>query len=726
MELCVALEYYSRRLIRAINTSYHKVHNHNQHTTQHLTITKVLLMDITSFLKDNNLSVPFFVLSSIFFLLLVVKLAKPTSSKKLPPGPRGLPIIGNLHQVGDRPHASTAKFAKEYGPLISLRLGKQILVVASSPDAAREILKTQDRFLSSRVVPTAFQQPSLIPHSLIWSDCNQTWKGLRTLCRTELFSAKALESHSRLREQKLGHLVDFLHKNQGQVINLEDVVFITLFNTLTSIIFSRDFLDLKDVHGTRDGLNESLHKIIEYGGIIKDFGIRKGTMKQYNKTFAYWEDIIEERRAHVNSPTWSSENAESFLDRMLENGFSNDQINQLVTELFVAGTNTTTSSVVWAMTELVRHKEVIFKIAEEIKREINTDKISDSHLSKLPYLQASIKEAMRLHPPVPLLLPHMAAETCEVMNYTIPKNSKIFVNLWAMGRDPKVWDDPLSFKPERFIGSKIDIKGQDFELLPFGSGRRTCPRMPSGIKSVQLILASLINDFDLVLPNNVDPMKLDMSDKFGIALKMEKPLKELFVAGTNTTTSSVVWAMIELVRHKEILFKIAEEIKREINTDKISDSQLSKLPYLQASIKEAMRLHPPVPLLLPHMAAETCEVMNYTIPKNAKILVNLWEMGRDPKVWEDPLSFKPERFIGSKLDIKGQDFELLPFGTGRRMCPGMPLGIKSVQLILVSLINEFDLVLPNDVDPMKLDMSDKFGIALKMEKPLKVIFKSKD
>ncbi|KAI3718993.1 hypothetical protein L6452_19882 [Arctium lappa] len=498
-------------------------------------------MDITSFLRDNNLSTPLFVLSTTLFLLLIVKLTKASSFKNLPPGPPRLPIIGNLHQVGDRPHVSTAKFAKEYGPLISLRLGKQLLVVASSPEAAMEILKTQDRFLSSRVVPTAFQQSSLIPHSLIWSECNQTWKNLRTLCRTEMFSSKALESQSRLRDEKLGQLLEFLHRKQGQVINVEDVVFTTLFNTLSSTIFARDFLDLKDVHGTRDGLKESLHKIIEYGGLIKDFGsffpmferfdlqgIRKGTMTQYKKTFAYWEDIIEERRARINSSAWSSEQAQSFVDRLLENGFSNDQINQLVTELFVAGTNTTTTSVVWAMTEIVRHKEVMSKIVEEIKREINSDTITDSQLSKLPYLHASIKEAMRLHPPVPLLLPHMAAETCEVMNYTIPKNSKIFVNLWAMGRDPKVWDDPLSFKPERFIGSKVDFKGQDFELLPFGSGRRMCPGMPSGVKSVQLILASLIREFDLVLPDDVDPMKLDMNDKFGIALKMEKPLKLLF------------------------------------------------------------------------------------------------------------------------------------------------------------------------------------------------------
>ncbi|KAJ0715165.1 putative cytochrome P450 [Helianthus annuus] len=120
------------------------------------------------------------------------------------------------------------------------------------------------------------------------------------------------------------------------------------------------------------------------------------------------------------------------------------------------------------MSELVRHQQVMLKIDDEMKKEIKYDKINSSHLSKLPYLQACIKEAMRLHPPVPLLLPHMAADTCEVMSYTIPKNTKVFVNLWAMGRDPNVWDDPFSFDPERFMVTKLDFRGQDFELLPFG------------------------------------------------------------------------------------------------------------------------------------------------------------------------------------------------------------------------------------------------------------------
>ncbi|KAK9063218.1 hypothetical protein SSX86_017088 [Deinandra increscens subsp. villosa] len=501
-------------------------------------------MDISSFLIDNNLPFPLFFLSTFLFLLFTFKQTKSPSSKSLknlPPGPPKLPIIGNLHQVGNKPHISSANIAREYGPLISLHLGKQLVVIASTPEAAMGVLKTQDRFLSSRFVPTAFQHKNLLPNSLIWSECNQTWRNLRTLTRTHMFSNKALEAQSALREEKIGHMMDFLHSKQGQVINIEDVVFTTLFNTLSSIIFAKDLIVLNDNYGRDDELKATLYQIIEFGGRVIDFGsffpilerfdlhgIRKGSMKQFLKAFGYWEYIIEERRSQVSSSTWSSEEAQSFVDHLLENGFSNNQIHELVTELFVAGSNTTTRTVVWVMSELVRHKEVMSKVDDEMKKEIKSDKINPSHLSKLYYLQACIKEAMRLHPAVPLLLPHKAAETCEVMNYTIPKNTKVFVNMWAMGRDPKVWDDPLSFNPERFMGSKMDFKGQDFELLPFGSGRRICPGLPFGVKSVEFILASLIHEFKWVLPDGEEHSKLDMNSKFGIAMKREKPLKLIF------------------------------------------------------------------------------------------------------------------------------------------------------------------------------------------------------
>ncbi|KAJ9560484.1 hypothetical protein OSB04_005644 [Centaurea solstitialis] len=244
-------------------------------------------------------------------------------------------------------------------------------------------------------------------------------------------------------------------------------------------------------------------------------GIRKGTMRQYNKTFAHWEDIIEERRARINSSTWSSEQAQSFLDRMLENGFSNDQINQWSHELFVAGTNTTTTSVVWAMTELVRHKEVMSKIVEEIGREIKSDTMTDSELSKLPYLQACIKEAMRLHPPVPLLLPHMAAETCEVMNYTFLRTPK-YLSIFGQ------WAETLKFgmtlylsNPKDLLDQKWILKAKTLSYYHLVRGGGCVPECHQVSRVFNFILASLIREFDLALPEDVDPLKLDMNDNLG-------------------------------------------------------------------------------------------------------------------------------------------------------------------------------------------------------------------
>ncbi|GJZ11314.1 cytochrome P450 [Tanacetum coccineum] len=202
-------------------------------------------------------------------------------------------------------------------------------------------------------------------------------------------------------------------------------------------------------------------------------------------------------------------------------------------------------------------------------------------------------------------------------------------------------------------------------------------------------------------------------------------MQELFIAGTDTVVSTIEWAMAELLKNKEIMDKVQEELKREINSNSIMEYDFSHLTYFNAFIKETLRLHPVVPLLLPRRAVEACEVMNYTIPQNSQIWVNVWAIGRDPKVWEDPNTFKPERFIGSHLDFTGHDYEFIPFGGGRRMCPGIPSGIKSLQTILATLIHEYDWVLPSNENPAKLDMNEKFGVTLQKEKPLELIFNAK-
>ncbi|KAI3735253.1 hypothetical protein L6452_14745 [Arctium lappa] len=495
-------------------------------------------MDLIAFLRESNML--FLVFTSFFFLLLI-KLKFSKTIKNLPPSPPTLPIIGNLHQMGDKPHISITNLAKEYGPLISLRLGSQLLVVASSPETAREILKIQDRSFSSRFVPSTYRQSSVLPYSLLWSDCDQTWRTLRTICRTELFSAKAMDTYSSVRGEKISDMLEFLRNKQGEVVDIGDLAFKTMFNTLSCIIFGKDLIDLKEEHETRGGLKDSVENILEYGGKtdLGDFfpifrrldlqGIKKGGLKQIKTAFSFWEDIIKDRRSQICSPTWSSDQVNSLLDRLIEQGFSDFQINQFATELYIAGTDTTTSVVGWAIAELLTHKDVLSEVEREVgKKQIDFDKISESQLSELPYLHACIKETLRMHPTGPFLLPHRAQETCEVMGYTVPKDTQVFVNIWAISRDPKIWDDPLSFKPERFIDSKVDFRGQNFEFTPFGAGRRMCPGLPLGFKSVELILASLIREFDWVLPNGEDPSKLDMNDKFGVILHKEKPVNLIF------------------------------------------------------------------------------------------------------------------------------------------------------------------------------------------------------
>lgn len=193
-------------------------------------------------------------------------------------------------------------------------------------------------------------------------------------------------------------------------------------------------------------------------------------------------------------------------------------------------------------------------------------------------------------------------------------------------------------------------------------------------------------------------------------------------AVSDSTSSSVEWLMAELLKNPHKMKRIQDEIATEIPLqESIKESHLSKLPYLQACVKEIMRLHPPAPLLLPHRAIKGCQVMDYTIPENTQVLVNVWAISRDPSSWEDPLCFKPERFLNFDLDFKGNHFEFLPFGSGRRICPGLGMSIRKIQLALASLIRNFDWSLPSGMLPTEISMEERYGITLMKAQPLLVV-----
>ncbi len=191
------------------------------------------------------------------------------------------------------------------------------------------------------------------------------------------------------------------------------------------------------------------------------------------------------------------------------------------------------------------------------------------------------------------------------------------------------------------------------------------------------------------------------------------------MAGTETTSSTTEWALTELLLNPESMIKVKDELTRVVGPNqKVEESHIDNLSYLQAVIKEILRLHPPIPFLVPRKAIQDTNFMGFNIPKNTQVLVNAWAIGRDPDVWEDPLSFKPERFLGTKIDYKGQHYELIPFGAGRRMCAGVPLAHKVLHLVLGSLLHKFDWELDGNVTRETMDMKDKLGIVMRKREPL--------
>ncbi|XP_057807040.1 cytochrome P450 71AU50-like [Salvia miltiorrhiza] len=199
-------------------------------------------------------------------------------------------------------------------------------------------------------------------------------------------------------------------------------------------------------------------------------------------------------------------------------------------------------------------------------------------------------------------------------------------------------------------------------------------------------------------------------------------LLDLLIAGMDTSATATEWTMSELLRHPAVMKKLQEELESIVGLESmVEESHLDKLEYLECVVKEVMRLHPVAPLLIPHESMEDCELQGFHIPKKSRVMVNVWAIGRDPDVWANPDSFTPERFVGSDIDMRGRHFELIPFSSGRRGCPGMQLGLALVKLLVAQLVHCFHWELPNGMKPHHIDMSEHFGLVTARAKRLMAV-----
>ncbi|XP_019425397.1 PREDICTED: cytochrome P450 71D9-like [Lupinus angustifolius] len=469
--------------------------------------------------------------SLFIFMYMTHKLVTKTnvSTPKLPPGPWKLPIIGNIHNlVGSLPHHRLRDLSAKYGPLMHLKLGEVSTIVVSSPDYAKEVLKTHDLIFASRPPILATNILGYDSQGLALAPYGDYWRQLRKICAMELLSSKRVQSFQPIRGEELAKLIKLIDSKEGSLINLSKEVTSTLSTIVSRTAFSRkcknhqEFISvIKEATEVAGGFDlGDLYPSAKWLQHIS--GMKPKLEKLHHQADQIMQNIINEHR-EAKSRTIEGQHEEAeedLIDVLLKfkdaNNLTDDQIKAVILDIFGGGSETSSATLVWVMAEIIKSPRVMKKAQAEVREVFDKDgKVNERDLEKLEYLKYVVKETLRLHPPASLLLPRECRQACEIKGYHIPLKSKVLVNAWAIGRDPKYWTDPETFYPERFSVSSFDYKGTNFEYIPFGAGRRICPGIIFGLINVELPLALLLYHFDWKLPIGMKDGDLDMSETFG-------------------------------------------------------------------------------------------------------------------------------------------------------------------------------------------------------------------
>ncbi|KAI7756359.1 hypothetical protein M8C21_031739 [Ambrosia artemisiifolia] len=464
-----------------------------------------------------NLQVLIFASLPFILALFVLKsyVSPSNSHKDLPPSPPKLPIIGNLHQLGSSPHRALHAMAQTYGPLMLIRLGSVPVLVASSVEAALEIMKPHDLVFSNR---PKLSIPSRILYSskdIAFSPYGEYWRQIKSIAVLHLLSNKRVQSYRHVREEEMALVIDKIQKADGSVVNLSELLISLTNNVICRVALGRKYEGGK--------FNNLLHRAVGLLGcfsvgsyipclrwVDKLSGLERRVDKVAKEFDEFLEGVIYEHVNKKGGDVKCQDLVDVLLDIQRNNmtGFplENEMIKALILDMFLAGTDTTFTSLEWAICEVLRHPQAMKELQEEaLKIGQGRSMIAEDQLEKMVYLNAVLKETLRLHSPIPLLVPR----------------TQVYINAWAISRDPSMWEAPEEFRPERFLNNPIDYKGFHFELIPFGAGRRGCPGIQFAMIINQFALANLVYKFDLAV---VGKDSLDISETNGLAVHKKRPL----------------------------------------------------------------------------------------------------------------------------------------------------------------------------------------------------------
>ncbi|KAK9091231.1 hypothetical protein Sjap_024408 [Stephania japonica] len=548
----------------------------------------------------------------------------------LPPGPKGLPILGNLHMLGDLPHQGLHKLSQKYGPIMHIRLGQVPTIVVSSPAAAELFLKTHDLAFASRPLFQASKYMSYMRKGLVFTEYGSYWREIRKLLSLELLTRVKIEMFKPIRREEVRGLVEVVKAAAGarKVVCVSEMVEKVLEDITYRMVFGcKDHrFDFKAIIGESMELMGAFN-IGDHVPFLAPFDIQAGlaaervTRERGSERALIWEFLLmripRQERAHLLL-CLSGGGHVSCADR---------EMNVRVRE--------------WEGEHVVA---------------------SDHWRVGCSSLEADSREFMK-------------------RSNSMVFSPKVMGLVRRMKKANKKFDEFL----EKIIEEHVrDAKEQEGQVRDFIG-----------------VMLSMMEE---------DSMK---EVKFGKD-NIKAIILDVLTAAMDTSVNVINWAIPELLRHPKLMKRVQDELREVVGMDRmVEETDLPKLNYLNMVIKETMRLHPVGPLLVPRESIEDVTINGYFIPKKSRVLVNIWTIGRDPNAWsKDAEEFNPDRFMDVDIDIHGRDFQLIPFGSGRRKCPGMQLGLVVVQLILAQLLHCFNWELPNGMSPCDLDMKEKLALTM--------------
>ncbi|KAF5450584.1 hypothetical protein F2P56_030919 [Juglans regia] len=476
------------------------------------------------------------------------------SKGMLAPEPSGaLPIIGHLHQLRSQNTIARtlAAMADKYGPIFKIRFGTKPTLVISSHEAVKECFTTNDKTFAARPLSS---QGKYLAYNYVgfgFSNYGSYWSKIRKLAVSELLSSRRLEKLKNMRVSEVDTLVKDLYSvcrsNEDNPVSVVISEWIEglASNIITKVIARKRYFGY--ANGGNDGEAKRIGKIMkefmyltgapvmfDLIPILKWIDLRgqvksmKRVAKELDSLIGSWVEEHTARRLKTDEQSQEPDFIDAMLSAIEDSMFGHSRetiIKATVLILILAGSDTISLNLTWLLSLLLNNKHALKRAQEELDLKVGRDRwVEDYDIKDLVYLQAIIKESLRLYPPSPLSFPHESTEDCQVCGYYIPKGTRLFVNVWKLHRDPRVWQDPNNFLPERFLSShaSVDASGQHFEFQPFGSGRRSCPGDMFALQVSQLTLARLLQGFEFTTPLN---KPVDMTEGLGISLAKATPLQ---------------------------------------------------------------------------------------------------------------------------------------------------------------------------------------------------------